>query len=81
MSRIVSFLWKTVSSLLAVALAVGLCASAGRADIGGSVSGTVTDAAGAVVAGATITAIEVETSIKLATTTDSKGSYSLRSCP
>ena len=58
-------------------LALGFCASAVRADIGGSISGTVTDAAGGVVAGAVVTAIQTDTGFKLATTTDSKGGYSL----
>lgn len=60
-----------------VAVAMVVCVTIVRADASGSVSGTITDAGGAVVAGAAVTAIEVETSIKLTTTTDAKGVYSL----
>ena len=77
MNRIDSILVMLERVLITLAFGVGLCTLTGRADVGGSISGTVTDAGGAVVAGAVVTAIEVETSIKLATTTDSKGSYSL----
>ena len=46
------------------------------AAITGVISGTVTDATGAVIPGATITALEVQTGVKHTTTTDNKGFYS-----
>lgn len=68
----------SLATKLAITIAtLAMLAGAGRADVGGSISGTVTDAGGAVVAGAMVTAIEVETSIKVAAVTDVKGSYSL----
>jgi hypothetical protein len=77
MPILLSLFRRTSYYSVVLALALGLCAGTGRADTGGSVSGTVTDAAGGVVAGAVVTAIQTETSLKLATTTDSKGGYSL----
>ena len=46
------------------------------AAITGVISGTVTDATGAVIPGATIVALEVQTGIKHTTTTDNSGFYS-----
>ena len=54
-------------------LALGLVS----ASITGSISGVVTDPSGAVVAGATVVATEIQTGIKSTATTDSKGFYSL----
>ncbi len=45
--------------------------------VGGSVSGTITDASGAAVPGATVIAVNADTNVRQATTTDSKGAYSL----
>jgi hypothetical protein len=45
--------------------------------VGGSVSGTITDASGAAVPGATVTAVNADTDVGQTTTTDSKGAYSL----
>jgi len=47
------------------------------AAITGSVSGIVTDSTGAVVAGASVTAINTQTGVKTTVNTDSKGFYSL----
>jgi len=47
------------------------------ASVGGSVSGTVTDASGAAVPGATVTAVNADTNGRQMTTTNSKGAYSL----
>jgi len=51
------------------------------AAIGGSISGTVTDSNGLSVAGATVTILQIDTNIKQASTTDSKGFYSLTELP
>jgi hypothetical protein len=58
--------------LLLTMLAPGL-----RAATGGSISGTVTDPKGLAVSGAAVTVIELNTSLKQTTATDSKGFYSL----
>ena len=47
------------------------------ATVGGSISGTVLDPAGATVPGARITAINTDTNVQQATTADLKGAYSL----
>ena len=57
-------------------LLVLLAATAAWASITGSISGLVTDPSGGVVAGAQVTAIEVQTGIHTETVTDSKGFYS-----
>jgi hypothetical protein len=77
MGRVLLLFRRASVYVFACFLALGFRAGAVRADIGGSISGTVTDAAGGVVAGAVVTAIRTDTSFKLATTTDSKGGYSL----
>ena len=51
------------------------------AGITGSISGVVTDPSGAVVAGATVTATNVQTGVKTTSTTDGKGFYSFASLP
>jgi hypothetical protein len=51
------------------------------AAIGGSISGTVTDPNGLPVAGAHVTVLQLDTNIKQAATTDSKGFYSLTELP
>ncbi len=47
------------------------------ASITGSISGVVTDSSGAVVAGAQVVAIDTQTGVRTAVTTDAKGFYSL----
>jgi hypothetical protein len=49
--------------------------------ITGSISGVVTDTSGALVAGATVVAANVQTGIKTTSTTDGKGFYSFASLP
>ncbi len=43
-----------------------------------NIGGTVTDSTGAILPGATVTAINVDTGVKVSTTTNSTGAYSLR---
>jgi Carboxypeptidase regulatory-like domain/TonB dependent receptor len=52
-----------------------------QAGVGGSISGTVTDPSGAVVSGASVTAINKNTGIGQSLTTDGRGSYSFLSLP
>ena len=67
-------------SVLVFALALFTC---GRllAGVTASISGTVTDPSGAVVAGATVTATNVETGVATTLTTNTQGFYSFQSLP
>ena len=51
------------------------------AGVTASISGTVTDPSGAVVAGATVTATNVETGVVTTLTTNGQGFYSFQSLP
>jgi hypothetical protein len=69
----------TASQILSAFLALSLLsafAPALKANAGGSISGTVLDPGGAVVAGAKITATEASSGVRRATLTDVKGFYS-----
>ncbi len=68
----------SVLGLLILALLPVLPAWAG---VGGSISGTVTDASGAVVGKATVTTTNTDTRIRQTTTTDDRGFYSFASLP
>ena len=63
------FLQFSLFSLLAVGLS--------WAGITGSISGIVTDSSGAVISGASVTAVNTQTGVKTTVSTDSKGFYSL----
>jgi Carboxypeptidase regulatory-like domain len=67
-------------SVLIFALALFTC---GRllAGVTASISGTVTDPSGAVVAGATVTATNVDTGVATTLTTNAQGFYSFQSLP
>jgi hypothetical protein len=67
--------------LILLSLIAFLLPLAAHAGVGGSVSGTVTDASGAVVARAHITAINTNTGIRQAVITDDRGFYSFPSLP
>lgn len=71
---------RTVVGLLVLALAVFCC---GRLNAGvtASISGTVTDASGAAVAGATVTATNVDTGVTATQPTNGQGYYSFQSLP
>ena len=51
------------------------------AEVGGGISGTVTDQQGLLVRGAKVTVVELDTNLKQTATTDSKGFYSLPEMP
>ena len=51
------------------------------AGVSASISGTVTDPSGAVVAGASVTATNVETGVATTLTTNTQGYYSFQSLP
>src|SRR4051794_30956520 len=63
--------------LLALALAFSLTAQSDR----GTITGSVTDPAGAIIPTASITATNVETGAKFETTTTSTGNYTLVQLP
>jgi hypothetical protein len=69
---------RTYVGVLVLALAVLFC---GRLNAGvtASISGTVTDASGAAVAGATVTATNLETGVATTQTTNGQGYYSFQS--
>src|SRR5258708_22812547 len=69
---------RTYMGVLVLALAVLFC---GRLNAGvtASISGTVTDASGAAVAGASVTATNVDTGIATTQSTNSQGYYSFQS--
>ena len=64
--------------LAAVAVVLLLGAESFAQTITGSVHGTVTDPSGAVVAGATVTATNIETNQVTRTTTNNVGVYNIR---
>jgi len=66
---------KILFSLAGSLLAILLCAPAARAQVSASISGQVTDLAGATVSGAAIVAKNVETGIARSTVTDDAGRY------
>jgi Carboxypeptidase regulatory-like domain len=70
----------TYVGVLVLALAV-FCCSRLNAGVTASISGTVTDASGAAVLGATVTATNVDTGIATTQTTNGQGYYSFQSLP
>jgi hypothetical protein len=67
-----------LNCLLALAAIIMTCLPALTQTITGSITGTVTDPSGAVVAGAKVTATNVLTGVKTQVTTNPSGIYSLR---
>ena len=63
------------------ATALSILGTAAWAGVGGSISGTVKDASGAVVPGATVAAVNMGTGFRQTAVTDDKGSYSFPSLP
>jgi len=72
---------KGFGACLAVLLAVLFAAGIVHAGVTASISGTVTDASGAIVVGATVTAINVDTGVATTQTTNAQGFYSFQSIP
>src|SRR5271167_4010879 len=70
-----------VSHLPAVFLVMLIASSLVYAAVTASISGTVTDATGASVPGATVTATNVATGVALTQTTNGQGFYSFQSLP
>ena len=68
-------------ALLVTGVLVFLAAQMARADINGSISGTVTDPSGAVVPNVEVTAVNTGTGLKLTVRTDGAGFYSFPELP
>jgi len=71
---------RMLGMLLAFAVLLGVSTAVAQT-ITATVRGTITDAAGAVVSGASVTARNVDTGVKTATVTDQNGAYSIRFLP
>jgi len=70
-----------VGLVLAILLLVGSASVHGQGIVTGMISGTVMDAQGAVVAGASIQAVHMATAAKFSDKSDSQGYYELKSLP
>ena len=68
-------------NLLLLLLIFPSFAIAGRADTGGSISGTVTDQTGGVVPDSTVTATNLDTTVQQTTKTNGEGFYTFTSLP
>jgi hypothetical protein len=71
----------TVSMALVVALSVLFQLNAAWADVGGKITGVVKDQTDAVIAGATVVAVNTATGVKQTTKTDEQGSYAFPVLP
>ena len=71
----------TVKTALLTALWFLFLLNPARADVGGKITGIVTDQTEAVIAGATVVAVNTTTGVKQTTKTDQQGSYSFPVLP
>src|SRR6202011_644143 len=71
----------TIRKCLSVLLIGGASVTYCFADTNGKISGSVTDASGAVIPSATVSASEVRTGVQYTARTDSQGNYSLLALP
>lgn len=62
-------------------LGIALVASSGGAEVGGKITGVVKDQTNAVIAGATVAAVNTATGVKQTTKTDEEGSYAFPVLP
>ncbi|HVB85046.1 MAG TPA: carboxypeptidase regulatory-like domain-containing protein [Candidatus Dormibacteraeota bacterium] len=67
--------------ILALFMAVGACAPGALAQVSASISGTVTDATGALVSAATVKVVDIDTGATRTTETDASGRYQVLSLP
>lgn len=74
-------MFRTHLKILGLLLAAGLGAGFCWASVGGSISGAVRDASGAIVPGAAVTVTNVNTGIRQTVKTDSLGTYSFLALP
>ncbi len=70
---------RSIHAILFIAIFLLCCCGGLTAQtITGNINGTVTDASGAVIAGAKITAVNVETNVQTTTTSNNEGIYDIR---
>ena len=67
--------------IVLISLGILLAASAGRAEVGGKITGVVKDQTDAVIAGATVVAVNTATGVKQTLKTDQQGNYSFPVLP
>src|ERR1700722_14310845 len=73
---------KTLRIWIGFVAAVVMCANAGYAQtVTGTITGTVTDQSGAVIAGATVAALNVDTGVTSTATSDAAGVYRVSFLP
>ena len=73
---------KLFRMLVGCAVAVWMCMAVGRAQtVTGTVTGTVTDQSGAVIPGANVVALNMDTGVSSAATSDSAGLYRISFLP
>ena len=70
-----------LNRIVLITLAIMLAASSGRAEVGGKITGVVKDQTDAVIAGATVVAVNTATGVKQTTKTDEQGSYAFPVLP
>src|SRR6202011_6307195 len=70
-----------INRIVLIILGMVLAASSGRAEVGGKITGVVKDQSGAVIAGATVVAINTATAVQQTTNTDQQGSYAFPVLP
>ena len=70
-----------INRIVLITLGILLAASSGRAEVGGKITGVVKDQSGAVIAGATVVAINAATAVQQTTNTDQQGSYAFPVLP
>jgi hypothetical protein len=70
-----------IKRIVLITLGISLAASSGRAEVGGKITGVVKDQSGAVIAGATVAAVNTATGVNQTTKTDDQGSYAFPVLP
>ena len=74
-------LQKSLASLFLLIISLGVSVSASGQSSQGTITGTVTDQAGAVIANATVTALQVETNQKYTVTSSAEGVFAIPLLP
>src|ERR1700736_727710 len=70
-----------INRIVLIILGMVLAASSGRAEVGGKITGVVKDQSDAVIAGATVVAINIANALQQTTKTDQQGSYAFPVLP
>ncbi len=69
------------NNIVLIALGILLAAPAGRAQVGGKITGVVKDQTDSVIAGATVVAVNTVSGVKQTTETDERGTYTFPALP